>query len=111
MSGADAVQVCSDAHLPKLVLMDVSTPGMDGYGTCELLKSNKLTNNIPIIFITASSSNEEKLRAFEHGAIDFLTKPVCPLERLKKQTKRFKHIAENIGLSYRRVGIYISFSE
>jgi CheY-like chemotaxis protein len=84
ITGADAVQACNSGHLPKLILMDVSMPDMDGYETCKLLKSNPLTSNIPIIFITASSSNEEKLKAFEHGAIDFLTKPVWPLELLKK---------------------------
>ena len=83
-SGADAVQACNQKHLPNLILMDVSMPDMDGYETCELLKSNPLTSNVPIIFITASSSNEEKLKAFEHGAIDFLTKPVYSLELLKK---------------------------
>ena len=84
ISGADAVQACNGKRLPKLILMDVSMPDMDGYETCELLKSNPLTSGIPIIFITASSSNEEKLKAFEHGAIDFLTKPVHSLELLKK---------------------------
>ncbi len=84
ITGADAVQACNSGYLPKLILMDVSMPDMDGYETCKLLKSNPLTSNIPIIFITASSSNEEKLKAFEHGAIDFLTKPVWPLELLKK---------------------------
>jgi CheY-like chemotaxis protein len=84
ISGADAVQACQSEHTPKLILMDVSMPDMDGYETCELLKSNPLTSNIPIIFITASSSNEEKLKAFEHGAIDFLTKPVHSLELIKK---------------------------
>ncbi len=83
-SGADAVQACNQKHLPNLILMDVSMPDMDGYETCELLKSNPMTSNIPIIFITASSSNEEKFKAFEHGAIDFLTKPVHSLELLKK---------------------------
>lgn len=84
ISGADAVQACNSEHRPRLILMDVSMPDMDGYETCKLLKSNPLTCNIPIIFITASSSNEEKFKAFEHGAIDFLTKPVHSLELLKK---------------------------
>ncbi len=84
ITGADAVQACNSGYLPKLILMDVSMPDMDGYETCKLLKSNPLTSNIPIIFITASSSKEEKLKAFEHGAIDFLTKPVWHLELLQK---------------------------
>lgn len=84
ISGSDCVQACNAEHLPKLILMDVSMPGMDGYETCKSLKSNSLTSNIPIIFVTASSSNEDKLKAFEHGAIDFLTKPIHSFELLKK---------------------------
>ncbi len=61
--------------LPQLILLDISMPDMDGYEFCELLKKDVKTRNIPIIFISAMNSKEDKVKGFKVGAVDFISKP------------------------------------
>lgn len=61
--------------LPDLILLDIHMPGMDGFEVCEVLKSNPVTADIPVIFLTASLSTEIKIKAFDAGASDYITKP------------------------------------
>ena len=68
------------AHLPDLVLLDIRMPGMDGYETCNILKNNDETRDIPVIFISALNAIEDKLAAFQAGGVDYLTKPFQPEE-------------------------------
>lgn len=74
-SGADAIKVAASDDPPDLILLDIAMPGMDGYEVCDQLKSLHSTKNIPIIFITARSSNEDEARGLERGAVDYITKP------------------------------------
>ncbi len=60
---------------PDLILMDICMPGLDGYEVCQLLKANPLTQDIPVIFISALDEVLNKLRAFEVGGVDYITKP------------------------------------
>ncbi len=60
---------------PKLILLDVMMPGLNGYETCKQLKKCEQTRDIPVIFITALSEIEEKVKGFEVGGIDYITKP------------------------------------
>ncbi len=62
-------------HQPGLILLDVMMPGIDGYQTCERIKSNPNAFDIPIIFMTALSDTEHKVRGFALGAVDYITKP------------------------------------
>jgi len=60
-----------------LVLLDVRMPGMDGYEVAELMRGNKNTRQIPIIFVTAQSSAEAHIfKGYESGAVDYLIKPL-----------------------------------
>ncbi|MBN2717267.1 MAG: response regulator [Deltaproteobacteria bacterium] len=62
-----------------LVIMDVQMPGMDGYETAELMRSNSKTNHIPIIFVSAVNKDEHHLfRGYDSGAVDYLFKPIEP---------------------------------
>ena len=61
---------------PDIVLLDVMMPGMDGYDTCRRLKSDEATKDIPVIFMTAMSEARDKVRGFQAGAVDFVTKPL-----------------------------------
>ncbi|PCK09607.1 MAG: histidine kinase [Alteromonadaceae bacterium] len=73
---------------PDLILLDVNMPGIDGFETCRQLKTNPLTQHIPIIFVTAHTESSALSKAFECGAIDYITKPIKESEviaRVKTQ--------------------------
>jgi DNA-binding NtrC family response regulator len=69
---------------PDLILLDVMMPGMNGFDACKLLKTNPRTRNIPVIFMTALHDISDKVRGFEAGAVDYLTKPLQPEEVLAR---------------------------
>jgi putative nucleotidyltransferase with HDIG domain len=60
---------------PELVLLDVRMPEMDGFEVCRRLKASPRTREVPVIFVSALSETEDKVRGFELGAVDFVTKP------------------------------------
>jgi len=60
---------------PDLILLDIRMPDMDGFQVCEKLKSDKSTQDVPIIFISALDAVEDKVRAFSVGGVDYITKP------------------------------------
>jgi putative two-component system response regulator len=67
-------------YSPDLILLDIMMPQMDGYEVCQRLKSLPQTEAIPIIFITAKSNAVDKTKAFEIGAVDYITKPFHTME-------------------------------
>jgi diguanylate cyclase (GGDEF)-like protein len=73
-NGADAIAFCQSRH-PDLILLDVMMPDMGGYAVCDHLKRDPLTQNIPLIFVTAQNDPAEEARGFDQGAVDFITKP------------------------------------
>lgn len=82
-SGLQALDRVTTAH-PDLILLDLMMPGMDGLEVCQKLKSNPATNQIPIIFVTASNEQDHLVKAFEQGAVDYITKPFNLLELLAR---------------------------
>ncbi|KGK11702.1 GGDEF domain-containing response regulator [Vibrio navarrensis] len=78
-SGEEALALTLDYDF-ALVLLDVQMPTMNGYEVAELMRGNRKTRHIPIIFVTAASKSEEHIfRGYEHGAVDYLFKPLHPL--------------------------------
>ncbi|MEH2098202.1 MAG: diguanylate cyclase [Nostoc sp.] len=71
-------------HPPDLILLDINMPEMNGYEICQQLKASKITNHIPIIFISALDQINDKLQAFELGGQDYITKPFQELEVLMR---------------------------
>ncbi|GAA6617729.1 response regulator [Scytonema sp. NUACC26] len=69
---------------PELILLDINMPGLNGYEVCQELKSNEETANIPIIFISALDQTVDKVKAFENGGTDYITKPFQELEVLAR---------------------------
>ena len=61
--------------VPDLVLLDIQMPEMNGYEVCKRLKANELTRNIPVIFISALNETFDKVKAFEVGGVDYISKP------------------------------------
>ncbi|HSH01715.1 MAG TPA: GAF domain-containing protein [Anaerolineae bacterium] len=74
-SGYEALEIAA-AQDPDLILLDIMMPDMDGYVTCQKLKENPATQAIPVIFMTALTDASHKVRGFEVGAVDYVTKPV-----------------------------------
>lgn len=75
---------------PDLVLLDVLMPGMDGYEVATRLKRIPALKDVPIIFITALTEVEEKVRAFEVGGIDYIVKPIEPREVISRVTAQIE---------------------
>ena len=78
-SGALALRAAESVP-PDLILLDVNMPGMNGYEVCARLKSDPRLRDIPVIFISAAGETDDKLRAFEAGGVDYVTKPFQPAE-------------------------------
>lgn len=79
-----AARALAAEHIPDLILLDVLMPGEDGYITCELLKQQSLTSEIPIIFISALTDTSSKVRGLEVGGVDFISKPFEKAEVLAR---------------------------
>ncbi|MDM8514923.1 response regulator [Desulfobacterales bacterium HSG16] len=77
-SGLEALDIVGSENRPDLILLDIMMPEMDGYEVCRRLKSDPLTEHIPVIFITARSEEKEQTKGFELGAVDYITKPFSP---------------------------------
>ena len=60
---------------PDLILLDIMMPGMDGFEVCRRLKSDEASRDVPVLFISALSETGDKLKGFEAGALDYITKP------------------------------------
>ncbi len=67
---------------PDLILLDINMPLMDGFETCEKLKSIENTKHIPIIFLSANTEPDAVIKGFELGAVDYITKPFNATEVL-----------------------------
>ncbi|MEM7800317.1 MAG: response regulator [Chloroflexota bacterium] len=63
-------------ELPDLILLDIHMPGIDGFETCRRLKANPVTQEIPIIFLSALSETVDKVRGLQLGGADYVTKPI-----------------------------------
>ena len=76
--GEQTLQSCRTV-LPDLVLLDVHMDGLDGHEVCRRLKDDPETRDIPIIFVTAQGEEQDEVRGFELGAVDFIVKPINPV--------------------------------
>lgn len=74
MDGESGLEQAQNSR-PDLILLDVMMPGIDGFETCHRLKANPATCDIPIIFMTALSEIESKIKGLKAGAVDYITKP------------------------------------
>ncbi|QSX40929.1 GGDEF domain-containing response regulator [Shewanella cyperi] len=77
-NGHDCLREARRYPLPSLILLDVIMPVLDGYEVCRLLKSDPVTADIPVIFVTAKDADEDEQKGLELGAVDYITKPIRP---------------------------------
>ena len=71
----EAALLALQTHTPDLILLDIIMNGMDGFQTCAKIKADEATKDIPIIFMTALSDTDDKVKGFELGAVDYIIKP------------------------------------
>jgi len=83
LTGAEALEQ-ANAHVPDLVLLDMLMPGMDGFQLLHELRQQPALQDVPVIFLTAAQDRELLLRAFDSGAVDYVTKPFIPEELLAR---------------------------
>ncbi len=105
-SGVEAL-VAAAKHRPALILLDVEMPDMDGYDVCRRLKRDKLTENIPVIFVTSRSDELNEVAGFDAGGVDYIIKPVsAPIVRARVHAHLSLVRAEALESSY-RAAIYM----
>lgn len=89
LDGQTAIEIAEEEEV-DLILLDIMMPDISGYDVCKILKNNRKTREIPIIFITAKTDEESIETAYEIGGLDYVTKPFKPRElkaRIKTQLK------------------------
>jgi DNA-binding response OmpR family regulator len=94
-------------HPPDLVLLDILMPGIGGYETCLGFKKNDLLKDVPIIFLSALTDSQDKMRAFEAGGVDYITKPFYEAEvraRVRAQLALRRNQLQLENLVLRRTG-------
>jgi signal transduction histidine kinase len=90
-SGAAALALLQEVR-PDVILLDVNMPGMDGFEVCRRLKSDPLNCDIPVLFVSALSDTNDKVKAFEAGGTDYITKPF-QMKEVRMRIETHLHMA------------------
>lgn len=109
VSGERALKAIA-LQVPDLILLDIRMPDLDGYEVCRRLKASDITKEIPIIFISAADDVFDKVKGFQVGGADYITKPFEPIEvvaRVEQQLvmRRYQQelFAKNKQLAQRNI--------
>lgn len=99
-SGLKALNLIASGDIPDLILLDIMMPDSNGYDVCKKLKTDPLTRNIPIIFVTALNDCDDESEGLKLGAVDYITKPInssIVLARVNTQIEllRYQHDLEH----------------
>jgi signal transduction histidine kinase len=103
-NGLEALELLRYAPV-DLILLDVLMPGIDGFETCRRLKASAKTEDIPVIFMTALTSVEDKVKGFHVGAVDYLTKPIQEEELLARITTHLRLQAQRKRLEQQAIDL------
>ena len=100
-SAIDGIFALKTARLdpPNLILLDIKMPNLDGYSVCDQLKREEKTKNIPIIFISALNNTINKVKAFQSGGVDYISKPFESEELLARVKAHLK--IQNLQYNYK----------
>lgn len=88
-SGAKGLEL-AEKMKPDLILLDVIMPGMDGYSTCQKLKSEPHTQNIPVIFVSSLTDSNDKIKGLQVGGVDFVNRATDASELLARVQTHLK---------------------
>ena len=110
-NGEKALEIAFSDNPPDLILLDVIMPGMDGYEVCRKLKEKTNTQNIPVIFVTGKTDEEDQVKGFNIGAVDYITKPFSAIivkvrVGMHAELKRYRDYLENISYLDGLTGIF-----
>ena len=83
LEGIQAISIAKKM-VPDIILLDAIMPKMDGFETCKKIKSDSHLKHIPIIFMTGLSDTDSVVKGFEVGGVDYLTKPINPVELIAR---------------------------
>jgi Response regulator containing a CheY-like receiver domain and an HD-GYP domain len=97
MDGETALESLEE-EIPDIILLDIMMPDMDGYEVCRRIKENKQLSKVPIIFSTAMTDIDSKVKGLELGADDYITKPFDILEVKNKVNNHLYLKCKNIEL-------------
>ncbi len=89
-NGKDAIRICNDAY-PDIVLLDAVMPELGGFDVCRRLKQDINTRHIPVIFMTGLTESEDVVAGFSAGGIDYVTKPLSPIEVIARLNTHLKN--------------------
>jgi len=92
-NGSKALEIAQSDTPPDLILLDIMMPGMDGFQVAQALRMHPASEHIPVIFVTAMTDQDARLRGMELGAVDFVTKPIDP-SALKVRVRNFMRYVE-----------------
>lgn len=101
-SASETVTFARQFPQPDLIILDVVLPNVNGFEICQILKEDQLTSHIPVIFVSGQDDVESKLKGFEQGCVDYISKPVLLPEmqaristhiKLKQQTILLESLA------------------
>lgn len=110
-NGIDALRIVREEN-PRLILLDIMLPGMDGYDICKEIRKDNAIANIPVIMITAKGEEVDKILGLELGADDYITKPFS----IRELIARVKALIRRTGTSmpdhtYKFSNISIDFNK
>ncbi|GMT50018.1 MAG: DNA-binding response regulator [bacterium] len=107
LSGNELInQLLNGTAIPDLLLLDIMMEGMTGYEVCRKLRLDGRFQNIPIIFLTAKSGEEERIAGFEYGADDYISKPFSTKELLLRVKVLLKRVSRNDEMDESKVFHY-----
>ncbi len=110
----------AERTLPDLILLDILLPGIDGYETCRRLKNSEKTKEIPILFMSGLTESFDKIKGFDLGAVDYITKPIdtsellarirthLSIQRMQDELREAKELAESANRTKSRFLAHMS---
>jgi DNA-binding response OmpR family regulator len=96
---------------PSLVILDLMLPGMSGTELCRRLRREPATRRVPIIMLTARTSESDRVAGFELGADDYITKPFSVRELMARVRAVLRRVDENSGARYEDGRLTIDFAD